>query len=345
MSSTFLAGDAVEIAVVERSGFIESRHLGSAVVVASDGEPLLSVGDPAAPVFTRSCLKPLQALAILRAGVPLAGAQVVLASASHSGQQQHTDVVRSMLDGAGLSEDDLRCPADLPGNKAARREVLAAGGGPRKLYFNCSGKHAGFLWACRLNGWDIETYLEPEHPMQRLVAEVVEEYTGEPPAAIGVDGCGAPVFATSLTALARGISKIAAAPLFLRSRETKNMAADARAATIAQAIDDYPWAIAGDGEPNTIVIEDLGILAKLGAEGMLVLATPAGIAVAVKCLDGAHRATTLAGLTLLAEAGGIDRDKAAAVLEKLEIPVLGGGEKVGRVRVGEGISALALAGR
>lgn len=319
---TFTARDAVELAVVERSGFIESRHIGSAVVVDPSGSVQIALGDVDTPIFTRSSLKPLQALATLRAGTPLKGVQLALASASHRAQLKHVDVVESMLDDAGLSEDDLQCPRDLPGDREARERVIREWGVARRIYYNCSGKHAAFLWACAVNGWDTKTYLDPSNPIQQLVADVTAEYAGVPAAAVGVDGCGAPVLALPLTGLARAISRVAVAE---------------EASAMVAAIKHDPWAIAGDGEPNTVAIARLGILAKGGAEGVMVMAAPDGTAVALKCLDGSARATTLAGLTLLARAGAMDADAVRSVLDETEVPVLGRGEKVGAVRPGSGL--------
>ena len=153
-----------ELAVVERSGLIESRHLGAAVVLSPDGTVEREIGDGTALVYPRSSLKPLQAITVMRSGVVLAGEQAVLATASHTGSQRHVAVVRAMLGSAGLSEDDLRCPADWPSDAdalfRARRDDLGA----RAITMNCSGKHAGFLMACAANGWSTSDYLDPEHP-------------------------------------------------------------------------------------------------------------------------------------------------------------------------------------
>ncbi len=104
---------------------------------------------------------------------------------------------------------------------------------------------------------------------------------------------------------------------------------------------DYPWAVQGKGESNTIVMEELEVLAKIGgAEGVLVLATPTGATVAVKMLDGNLRATSLVGLTLLAVSGAVDIPAVSSVLERVVEPVLGGGHEVGKIRLGHAVSAL-----
>lgn len=330
--ATFTVESAVELAVVERSGFVESRHIGSAVVLSGDGLVVTELGDITTPIYARSTLKPFQALASMQSGVPLRGAQVALACGSHLGSLDHLDVVEGMLKAAGLKEEQLLCPAAWPQDETARNWLIRTEKGKSKLAFNCSGKHAAFLWACRENDWDTHSYLEPNHPLQQRIRAVIEEYSGEQIAHLGIDGCGAPVAAISLTGLARAFSRLAKAP--------GDTSANARAATIATSMLDYPWAVQGKGEPNTIVMDELGILAKIGAEGVLVMATPQGVAVAVKMLDGNIRATTLVGLTLLAAAGAVDVPGVSSVLEKVVEPVLGGGRPVGKIRLGAAVTAL-----
>ncbi|MCU1527500.1 MAG: hypothetical protein JWP75_1263, partial [Frondihabitans sp.] len=164
-----------ELAVLERSGFAESRHIGAAAVVAADGRVLRSVGDVSASIYPRSCLKPFQALAVLRSGARLEGPEAVLAMASHAGTAAHQAVVNGMLARAGAAEDDLLCPVDWPFDRETARLAPAK----RKLFMNCSGKHAGFLLACAHHGWDASRYDNLDHPLQLAVRETVSEYTGE----------------------------------------------------------------------------------------------------------------------------------------------------------------------
>ncbi|MFP7832939.1 asparaginase [Marisediminicola sp. LYQ134] len=319
----------VPLAVLERSGLIESRHSGAAVLTRPDGTLALELGDGDADVWGRSSLKPFQALAALRAGAPLDGEELVLATASHAGTPAHIAVVERVLDAAGAVADDLRCPHDWPLDRRAMLDAHAAGHGTRRIAMNCSGKHAAFLLACRVNGFSTGDYLDRQHPMQLLVAETIADYTGQIPDRVGVDGCGAPVFATGLTALARGIGRIAGA------RERGD---DPLAATLAGAILDHPWAIDGPGRSNTVVIDRLGVIAKLGAEGVLVVGMPDGTGFAMKMLDGNLRATTTVALDILAAHGLVDPDESAAVAAETAERVLGGGQPVG------GIRSIALAG-
>ncbi|MBX3093103.1 MAG: asparaginase [Cryobacterium sp.] len=309
----------VELAVVERSGFIESRHLGAAVVTAPDGSVLDSFGDVDALVFPRSSLKPFQATTVLRAGVELDEEQTVLATASHSGSAEHVRVVEGLLARYGLTEDELRCPRDWPFDSAASA-LAKYSGEKRRVTMNCSGKHAAFLATCVVKGWARGDYLDPLHPLQRDIRSTIEEFTGEAVSHVGTDGCGAPLFALSLSALARGIGLVA------RGDEPATQA-------LVGAVATHPWAIAGIGHPNTVLIEQTGLFVKGGAEGVLVVGAPDGTAVALKVLDGSARAVHAVAIELLARAGILERSDAPRFTELTTEPILGGGERVGVVRV------------
>lgn len=333
--STFTPAEAVELAVVERSGFVESRHLGSAVVLAPDGSEILRLGAPDRPIFTRSSLKPLQAIAAMSLGADVTGLAAALATASHRSEAGHVAVVAEMLESAGLSASDLRCPSVHPADGAYRRSLSEVGDPKSPVHFNCSGKHAAFLRAACAIGADTESYLDPAHPVQERVAEVVEAFSGEHPGAVGTDGCGAPVFALSLTGLARAIGRVVAmgsgTPL---AEALAPFAVHAR--TLVDAVFADPWAIEGHGRPNTTVIDRLGVFAKGGAEGVIVMATRDGHALALKCLDGSSRPTGLVALTLLRRAGAlpdIGEDELTEVAGLITDPVTGGTDSEGRTAV------------
>jgi L-asparaginase II len=322
------AAGSVELAVLERSGMIESRHLGAAVVVAPDGSLLRAFGNADAVIYPRSSLKSLQAIAILRSGLQLDGERLALAAASHTGTARHIAVVHDILAAAGLDESALQCPADWPSNADAAFATRAEGLGKRRTAMNCSGKHAAFLAACVQNDWPIDSYLDPAHPLQQLVRATVEEFTGGPVAHVGVDGCGAPLFAVTLRGLATAIGRVADSP---GSDPT------GPAARLVSAVLANPWAIDGEGEPNTVITERLGLFAKEGAEGVMVLGAPDGTAVALKMLDGSPRAIFLVALGLLASVGAVDADLADQLAAELTAPVLGGGIPVGQLRLADGI--------
>jgi len=307
------------LAEVVRSGFVESRHRGSVVVLDASGAVSHATGDVTSPIFPRSSNKPMQAVGMLRAGLRLADpAHLALVCASHSGEPEQIDGVRAMLRCGGLSEDQLACPADLPIGEQARRDWLAAGLGPARVAMNCSGKHAGMLLTCLAAGWPVEGYRSPDHPLQKQLRTAVEDLAGEAAAAIGVDGCGAPVFAMSLRALAGA---------FLRVVTAGGSAGQA----VADAMRLWPHLVGGAGperEDTRLMRGIPGLLAKGGAEGAMALAVPGVGAVAVKIDDGAKRPigpVCVAALRRL----GIE----APVLEELAEPeVHGGGEPVGVIR-------------
>ncbi|MDO7869048.1 asparaginase [Nocardioides jiangxiensis] len=288
------AGSPAHVPLVElrRDGMVEGVHHGSAVVLSPTGDVVFAAGDVEAPFYPRSAAKPLQAATLVRLGADLAADQLALAGASHSGEQVHLDTARAVLASVGLAEDDLGNPADLPYDAAERTAWIASGRGPRKLAHNCSGKHAAMLRTCVLNGWAREEYLSPQHPLQLAVAETVTALTGQPPAHVAVDGCGAPLFAVSLRGLARAVGHIASAP-----PGTPEQA-------VAAAYRSHPELVAGSRRDTTALMRAVpGLVAKDGFEAVQVAALPDGTAVAVKIADGGDRARLPATLAVLRRAG------------------------------------------
>lgn len=304
------------LAYVTRSGFVEGVHQGSAVALGADGHSVLAHGDPGAAMLPRSSLKPLQVLAMLRAGLPLDGELLALAAASHSGEPFHLTGVDAILDSGGLSADALQNTVDLPLGVEEQLRWQRAGQPPTRRAQNCSGKHAAMLATCRLNGWPEESYLDPGHPLQRLVVDTVAELAGEPVAATTVDGCGAPALAISLTGLARAFGRLATAGP--RTPEGR----------VATAIRDHPQWLGGTDREVTQLIRGVpGLIAKDGAEAVYAAALPDGRAVALKIADGSERARQVVMVALL-DRLGVRSPGLAALAER---PVLGHGRPVGAV--------------
>lgn len=331
MLETITVQDSVELAVVERSGFIESRHAGAAVVLSSDGEVVARFGNADALILPRSSLKPLQAIACITAGAVLDGEHLAMSTASHVGTERHAAAVRDMLTEGGLTEDSLACPPSWPSDTAARDEMVREHGEPTRVRMNCSGKHAAMLRACVATGWPTDGYLEPTHPLQAHIREVIERLTGEKIAHTAIDGCGAPVYAMTLTGLARAIHRIGTAS------DRSPFALHRVAGSLVRAVREHPWTIEGPGRPDTIAIETLGVFAKGGAEGVMVMVAPNGTTVALKMLDGGARASTIVAATLLARAGALTADDLTALTAALSLSVLGGGQPVGEVRPAPGL--------
>ncbi len=297
------------VAEVVRSGFVESTHHG---IVAVTGEP--GFGDVDSPFFPRSSNKPAQTVGLLGCGlVPRQEADLALISGSHDGESFHVERVRAMLAAIGLGADALRCPAALPAGEEARNAWLRGGGAAEPLLMNCSGKHAGMLATCVANGWALDSYLEVDHPLQVALAGTVSRLAGEPIAALGVDGCGAPVFAISPRALAGAFQRLVEAEPGTPERR------------VADAMRAHPELVAGTWADDTVLMDAVpGLLVKSGADGVMAAAVPGAGAVALKISDGSARARVPVLLSALRRLG-------VQVPEMTEL-VLGGGRPVGEVR-------------
>ena len=193
----------IELVHVVRNGYVESRHRGSIVVLDPAGVDV-SAGVVDEPVFARSSLKPLQAVAMVEAGFPGRDGSLALACASHDGEPMHVEGARATLAAAGLGEDALRCPPALPQSETAMLAWVRAGGGPAAICHNCSGKHSAMVSTCVAAGWPVGDYVEPGHPLQQAIRARIATLAG-PVSAVAVDGCGAPAFAVTLRGLAAGV--------------------------------------------------------------------------------------------------------------------------------------------
>lgn len=303
------------LAEVVRSGMVESRHRGAVVRIDSAGEVVWSLDDPGTVVFPRSANKPIQALGMLRAGLPLDGRLLALASASHSGEPFHLEGVREILALAGLDESALQTPASYPLDPKVHADYIRAGGTRAPICMDCSGKHAAMLLTCVTNGWPIDSYLSAEHPLQVMITQTFTELTQEPPPVVGVDGCGAPLPATSLVQLARAVGRIAAG------------ATGTHEARLATAMKAHPEYVSGTNRAELALVRAFPeLLVKSGAESVYVVARPDGEAFAVKIEDGGERPLYVVMARAL-ELAGLS---APLLVERPQ--VLGGGVPVGEVR-------------
>jgi L-asparaginase II len=308
---------------IVRSGFVEGHHRGSVVALNADGAVAWSLGDVVAPIYPRSCNKPIQALGMLRKGLVLEGELLALAGASHSGESFHIEGVRRILSLAGIDEAALQTPPDYPLDDAAKEAFIREGSTKQSIAMNCSGKHAAMLVTASINGWPLETYCDPAHPLQVALATTFSESTGEAIVSVGVDGCGAPLFSASLTGLARSFARLVQADAGSPER------------AIVEAFAAYPAFASGTTRDEAALLTAIpGAIGKAGAEACYAVALPDGRAIAMKIDDGYPRARAVVMAAALRKLGingvrGVDLD---AVDATGRTPLLGGGQPVGELR-------------
>ena len=297
------------IAVTTRSGADESVHRGAVVALGADGAVAWSVGDPDVAIYARSALKPLQAAAMVAAGLALDDRLLAVVCASHDGRPEHVAAVRAILDRAGIDESCLANTPTLPLDEGAMHDAIRAGVAPAPILQNCSGKHAGMLATAVINGWPTAGYTAADHPVQRMIVAALERTIG-PVRHIGVDGCGAPAAMVSLSGLAQAV---------------RALAVDGH--PVHRAMTGHPDMVGGPTRDVTRLMRLVpGLMAKDGAEGVHIAALADGRAVALKVADGGGRARAPVMVAALRSLG-VELD-ADAVPEA----ILGHGEPVGHVR-------------
>jgi L-asparaginase II len=316
----------VQRVLFTRGGYAESEHR-LAWCVTAPGGAVLDASDPDAATlgtFPRSAVKPLQALPAVRAGTlerfGLGDRHLALACASHGGTRQHVAVVDEVLDRIGLTEQHLACGPLDPRDPRAAIAMRARGEPPARIVHNCSGKHALALARCVQEGWPLAGYVEPGHPGQRAMHAAVAAAAGRPPHDVpyGADGCGMLAFQLPLGALAAAFGRLASGELGPGGDR------------VAAAMRAHPALVAFEGALDTELMraED-GLVAKIGAEGVLAVGLADGRGLAVKVLDGAMRALDPAGVALVREALGLPAH--GQPLDGLAQPVIANsrGERVG----------------
>ena len=301
---------------VVRNDLVESVHSGHLLIIDAAGKTILQLGNSDELIYPRSAVKSLQAAAVLRTGAKLNDQQIALACASHAGSAEHLAVAISTLRSVGLDESALRNTPDKPLDLKER----AAWGdkAPSSLAANCSGKHSAMLAACVANKWDLESYKKAEHPLQIAIKAEFEELSGEKISKIGVDGCGAALFALSLSGLARAIHNL-------------NISTDPIHQRVVKACRDNPVLVSGVGRLPTLLMEKVpGLFVKDGAEGVMVISTAKGETIVWKMSDGSQRGASALAVVALSHLGisvDLEREK-----------VLGDGQVVGEIRASKLVS-------
>jgi L-asparaginase II len=301
-----------------RSGLVESVEDASVIATDGEGNVVLQSGDPDAPLFYRSAVKPFQALAASRAGLSLPDEHLALTCASHGGFPVHLGIVTTILTDHGLTTDDLQCTPGRPLAPGAHDLQLELGNpGMERVFHNCSGKHAGWLAACTVAGWDTAPYLDPAHPLQVSVVRIIHDLTGIDPEPLGVDGCGAPTHRGSLRGLARAFAQLGTDP---------------ELAPIARAMTRFGALVADNVRPDGRTGLWWGGPQKVGAEGLFAM-TRGGISIAAKSHSGRSEVAVAAALVAAESVDALSRAMRSALTDQIQPPVLGGGRIVGKMEL------------
>ncbi len=277
---------------ITRGPLAESVHRGHIAVVDSGGTVLKHVGDASYKTFARSTAKLLQAIPVIESGAAeryeLSDKEIAIVCASHSGEQEHVETVRNLLMRADISPKRLQCGPHEPLYRPAAVRMRESGEKPTALHNNCSGKHTGMLLLAKHTGSPLESYMSPDHPVQRMMLETVSDMSGVPAdeIALGTDGCGVPVFGLPLDKLAYAFARLGSGT----GLSAKRAEACQR---IVAAIGRFPYYLAGTDRFDTRLIEVTKgrLIGKGGAEGVFTVAVPdKGLGIALKAEDGNQRA-------------------------------------------------------
>jgi len=290
----------------------ESVHFGAIAVIDSEGRLLAHYGNPAETPFLRSSAKPFQALPLIeRQGhvkYNLDEQEIAITCASHSGTAEHVNVIKSIQHKTGSTEDDLMCGVHYPLHEATANEMRALREKPTPNQHNCSGKHSGMLALARLAGYagSGQAYIDPEHPIQKIIKGTFAEMCMLPVDAIsmGIDGCSAPNFAIPLLQAAWGFARLCD-PQASEIQPVERLKA---CQTISSAMWKHPEMVGGPGRFDTRLMQvgDGRWIAKGGAEGYQGIGifpnvqapnSPA-IGIALKISDGDSRGRICAAVSM-----------------------------------------------
>ncbi|MDX8517012.1 asparaginase [Mesorhizobium dulcispinae] len=320
---------------VTRGAVVESAHRGAVSVFDADGKPVWEIGDTERPVFPRSAVKAIQALPLVESGAADAfgfgDRELALACASHSGEPAHVELATAMLAKAGLAKSALECGAHWPSSHDATITLARTGNLPNALHNNCSGKHSGFLCTCVHAGIAHRGYVKAGHALQEMVRDAMQSVTGAAHDVdhCGTDGCSIPTYAVPLKSFALGFARMATGRGFAPER--------AKAAKrLLSACMAEPFLVAGTGKADLALMQAAPgrIFVKTGAEGVYCAALPElGLGIALKCDDGAGRASEVMIAAVLAKLLRSDEAPAAKLNELARPPVESRiGAKVGSLR-------------
>lgn len=306
-------GNSELLVEVWRGPIVESHHRGHLIAVNSSSETITSLGTPETVTFLRSSAKPFQAMPVVETGAAdrfgFTEREIAIACGSHNGEPMHVETVKSMLEKIGLDETALKCGIHEPYSIEVARDLIRNGKQPSVLQNNCSGKHAAMLALARHLEAPTENYDEPSHPVQRLIAQTVARFSNVSVEniVVGIDGCGAPIFAIPVFAMALAYARLVSPPADFDSLT------QVACQRIVKAMVAFPEMIGGTrNRLDTELIRAAGgrLISKIGAEGVYTVGVlpsavwPRGFGLALKVEDGDdHRARPPAVIDALRQLG------------------------------------------
>ena len=306
-----------------RGDVIENRHRGAIAVCDPKGRLIQSWGDVDTLVYPRSAVKLLQALPLVESGAAdhfhLDQAELALACSSHGAESTHTETVKRWLQRIDLDEEALECGPTAPNHEATAQAILRQQCEYRRIHNCCSGKHTGMLTTSRYLGEETRGYIEREHPAQQRWFDTLGEMADIDLRGLpwNRDGCGIPVIAMPLTAMATAFARVAVPDDLAPGR------ADA-VDRLGNAIAANPFMIAGTGRLGSEIIELSGrrTLVKSGADGVYVAALQQqGLGVTLKIDDGNGQAAEVAILAVLRHLGGLHADELTQLDGRCRSPI------------------------
>ena len=318
---------------VIRGETVESVHRVHLAVVDGSGNLVHELGDASFTTYLRSAAKPFQALPLVTSGAAdamgMSDAELALACGSHSGEPQHIEVVKGILERAQLSPDLLQCGTHAPRSKLARESLH--GGRTSVLHHNCSGKHAGMMVLQKHLGADPADYWKPGAACQKLILDAVREVSGHDDIKVGTDGCSVPNFALPLRNAALLFARLALPP-------SQNVSpATAKALErLRDAMTRHPELVGGGESFDTDLMgasEDR-LVSKAGAEGCQGVGDlRTGMGLFLKIEDGTGRAVAPATVEALRQLAWLE-GRAFEVLGEWWMPSLKNwsGRTVGRIK-------------
>lgn len=286
-----------------RGKLVESLHRGDAVVVKPEGRIVARCGDPQKVTYLRSAAKPIQALALVLSGAAdtynLTDAELSVICSSHYAESFHLEAVRSILSKIGLDETYLLCGKARPLKEEVAFQYAEQGIPPQKILSDCSGKHSGMLAVCKLKGYRLDSYIDPKHPLQQEILQIIAGVCDYPQNSIpiGIDGCSVPVFGMPIYNMAIGFAHFANPDFLPQNYRTA-------AERIFTAMNTYPEMVSGTDGFCTELMKATGgrLIGKIGAQGVYCIGIKdPQLGIALKIEDGTLGMASVAAMQVLTE--------------------------------------------